>query len=539
MHESIHMIALMQAYKSNLLTYKNIYKNIIAGIIVGIVALPLSLAFAIASNVAPITGIYTAIIAAFIVGIFGGTQVQISGPTGAFAIVLSHIVAQHGFIGLQCATLLAGLLLFIMGFSKIGSYIKFIPYSVVIGFTTGIGFIIFVNQIKNFLGLSIIIPSDTDIIHKLLILTKNLYLYNSSITLFSIYCLIIYSTSQRYIKKIPAPLITLSIATITYLLLGIETIPTINSEFHISFTQWPILDFSTCFTINWSSLVIPACNIALLCAIESLLSAAAIDTINNSKHNPNQELIGQGMANIITPIFGGFASTGAIARTIINIRNGGNSPIAAITHSFTLLFILYWFIPYIAYIPLSAFSIILIFVAYHMADLPLFIHIAQKAPWYDKIVLILTCGITVIFDLNLAVIIGITCSFLLLLIRLQQTSKGYLQYFVKQIKKQNHITNISKTISDKTIRFTVHGPIFFIVTPMIEEALIDTHTAPQHIIFDFKEVPFIDITGLTILYKILQQYHQKNIKISFEHVSSNILKKIRNIHLDQFIDNIS
>lgn len=530
------MIALLQAYRSNLLTFQNIKKNIIAGIIVGIIALPLSMAFAIASDVTPITGIYTAIIAGFIVGVFGGTQVQISGPTGAFVIILSNIVATHGFIGLQCATLIAGLLLVIMGFFKLGSAVKFIPYPVIVGFTTGIGMIIFISQWPTFLGLPITIPTQMDLLHKTIFLIKSLPQLHLPTTVLAYVSLCIYFLSHQYIKNVPAPLITLLGTTLIHLLWGNNEIATIGSTFGQIPQQLPtfyVPDFSS---VHWFALLAPACTIALLGAIESLLSATAIDAITNTKHHPNQELIGQGMANIITPFFGGFASTGAIARTITNIRNGGNCPISAITHCLFLLLILYFFAPYAAYIPLCSLASILFIIAYNMSDLHTYIYITRNAPWYDIVVLTITCMLTIMVDLVIAVTFGSLIAILLFTLRMYQTSDSGKKYIFATLWKESITQVVTSACQNNTILFKIKGPFFFGAADKLEQALAVTDTDPACIIFDFQQVPFIDMTGLTVFYKIVQQYHQRGIKIYIQNAHERIIKKLKTMHIDQYIE---
>lgn len=533
------MIALWQAYKSNLFNLNNIYQNIIAGLIVGIIALPLSMAFAIASGVSPASGIYTAIIAGFIAGIFGGTQVQISGPTGAFVVILAEITAQHGFAGLQCATFLAGILLVCMGFAKLGSIVKFIPYPVIVGFTTGIGIIIFIGQWANFLGLPISISADTNIFHKIMLILKSLPQLQLATTLLAYTSLIVYLLSQHFIKKFPAPLITLLFATTTQIILKNSNIATISSVYGKIPQKLATFTLPDISSINWFTLIAPACTIALLGAIESLLSASAVDAITNTKHNSNQELIGQGFANIIAPFFGGFASTGAIARTITNVRNGGNCPIAAITHSLFLILILFACAPYASHIPLCALATILFIVAYNMSDLHQFMHIAYHAPWYDVAVLLFTCLLTILTDLVFAVTFGCLISMLLFTVRMYQTSDGKRVPFIFATLWKESITKVSSTACENnTIHFNIQGPFFFGVADKLEQALDITDSDPACIIFNFQQVPFIDMTGLTIFYKIAQQYHQRGVKIYIQQANERIMKKMHAMQIDQFIEKI-
>lgn len=532
------MIALLSAYYANLFTLKNIKQNIIAGLIVGIVALPLSMAFAIASGVSPASGIYTAIIASLLVGIFGGTQVQISGPTGAFVIILATITAQHGFIGLQCATFLAGIFLILMSFFRLGSIIKFMPYPVVVGFTTGIGIIIFINQWPAFLGLPMTIPSDANFFHKIFAIFKSLP--NASLTtiFFAYLSLMTYFLSQRYLKIIPAPLCTLVISTMAIFITDASSVATIGSVFGEIPQKLPKFFIPDTTSINWFALVTPACTIALLCAIESLLAASAIDAITNSKHNSNQELFGQGIANIITPFFGGFASTGAIARTVTNLKNGGNCPIAAISHSITLLFMLYFFAPWASYIPLCALATILLIIAYNMSDLDQFVQIIYHAPWYDVIVLTTTCFLTIIVDLVFAVTFGSILAILFFTLRMYTTSELAKKSYIFATLWKESITQINATCENNTIRFNIKGPFFFGAADKLEQAFARTDNDPACIIFNFAQVPFIDMTGLTIFYKTVQQFHNRGVKIYIEQANERVMKKLKNMNIDQFIQNI-
>ncbi|MFA5998570.1 MAG: SulP family inorganic anion transporter [Candidatus Babeliales bacterium] len=522
-------------YSSRLLQLNQFKQNITAGIIIGIIALPLSMAFAIASGATPASGIYTAIIAAIIVGIFGGTQVQIAGPTGAFVAILSTITAQHGFIGLQLATLMAGIIMILMGLFKLGKVVKFIPYPVIVGFTTGIGFIIFVGQWKSFFGLPVHISTQAHFHEKFVLLLQHIPSLHVATTILSCTSLCTYLITKRYFKKIPAPLTTLISATVLNLLFGNNSIETIGSAFGAIPQQIPTWSIPMFSTVDWTQLIGPACTIALLGAIESLLSASAVDAILNTKHNSNQELIGEGLANIVTPFFGGFASTGAIARTITSIRNGGSNPIAAITHSIVLLFILLSCAPHASYIPLCALATILFIVAYGMSDLHQFIHIAHHAPWYDAAVLIITCLLTIVIDLVIAVAFGCIIATLFTLIRLYQTTTSRHPYVFATLWKTS-VTNVtSTTCENNTVEFIIEGPFFFGVAEKLEQAFSVTNTDPTCIIFNFKNVPFIDITGLTVFYKTVQDYHQRGVKVYIKLANERIIQKFKKMGIDTFV----
>lgn len=393
------MFALKEAYQAKLLTRSNLVRNIFAGVVVGIVALPLSMAFAIASGARPEDGLYTAIIAAIFVAIFGGSRVQISGPTGAFIVILAGITGRYGFSGLQLATIFAGVILFLMGIMRLGTVIKFIPQPVIAGFTAGIGIIIFVGQWKDFFGLPVSMKIDTDFHNKILILLSAFPKLNLTTTILAIISILLVIYSSKFIKKIPGPLIAMLAATIIQAMFNFKGVATIGTVFGEIPRGFPPFTIPTFTYQEFVDILGPAFTIALLGAIESLLSATAADGMANTKHRPNNELIGQGLANFVAPFFGGFASTGAIARTATNIRNGGNSPIAAIVHSIFLLLIILFLAPFAKYIPLCSLAAILFVVAYNMSDIPHFIYILKHSPLDDKLVLLITFGLTVFTDL--------------------------------------------------------------------------------------------------------------------------------------------
>lgn len=407
------MLAIIEAYRAGLLNNKNWWPNLISGLIVAVVALPLAMAFAIASGVDPEQGLYTAIIAAFIVGVFGGTRVQIAGPTGAFVVILAGITAKYGISGLQIASLMAGFILLFMGFVKLGSIVKFIPGPVIVGFTGGIGVIIFVGEWKDFFGLSVHIPLNAYFYQKIIYLTHAFLHLNVITTLLAFLCLFLMLITPKIFKKIPGPLVAMLTATILQTIFHFKQIATIGSAFGGISRHLPEFHFLKLSVHKILDLMGSAFTIALLGAIESLLSASAADSMMNMRHNSNQELIGQGLANIFSPLFGGFAATGAIARTVTNIRNGGNSPIAAIIHSVVLVMVIIFLAPYAANIPLCALAAILFVVAYNMSDVKRFLHISKHAPRTDIVVLMTTFLLTVFTNLVIAVCVGVMLSIIM------------------------------------------------------------------------------------------------------------------------------
>lgn len=407
------MLAIKEAYHAGLLRLNNWPSNCMAGLIVGVVALPLAMAFAIASGVNPEQGLYTAIIAGLVVGIAGGSRVQIAGPTGAFIVILANVTAQHGVVGLQVATILAGCMLMLMGFIRLGALMKHIPESVVVGFTSGIGVIIFVGQWKDFFGLSVSIPLDASFHEKCFALFKALPDLNVVTTLLGVLSFSLLLLSARYIKRIPGPLIAMLVATAFQAAFQFDQIATIGSAFGGIPTGLPSFHVPELSIAQVTNLLGPAFTIALLGAIESLLSARAADRMANIKHHSNQELIGQGLANIIAPFFGGFAATGAIARTATNVRNGGNSPIAASVHSLFLLLVILFLSPLAQYVPLCSLAAILFVVAYNMSDIPHFLRILKQGSYHDRIVLLATFLLTIFTNLVIAVNVGVMLALLL------------------------------------------------------------------------------------------------------------------------------
>jgi len=526
------MIVIIEAYRAGLLKSKNWLPNIVAGLIVGIVALPLAMAFAIASGVKPEQGIYTAIISALVVGIFGGSRVQIAGPTGAFIVILASITAQYGIDGLQIASLFAGFILLFMGVIKLGNVIKFIPDPVVVGFTSGIGVIIFVGEWKDFFGLPTHLPLNAHFYLKLLTLIKalpNLDLATTGLACLSLFFVVF---SSKLLKRIPGPLVAMAVATTLQGIFQFKTVATIGSTFGGISQVLPQFHLPSIQLADALNLIGPAFTIALLGAIESLLSATAADGMSKTRHYSNQELIGQGLANILCPLFGGFAATGAIARTATNIRNGGNSPIAAIVHSIFLILVIILLSPLAKDIPLCALAAILFVVAYNMSDIPHFIHMTKHAPRSDTLVLFTTFLLTIFTNLVVAVNVGVILAMLLFIRHMSQ--------FVA-VKKQDHeILNgelIAKglTLPKDTIVYAIQGPFFFGVVEKLEHAFAVTHSDPKYIIFRLKDVPFIDITGLQTFSEVIQEFHKRDVAVYLCEANPRVKQKIVSIGIPRWI----
>ena len=406
------MIAFLEAYHAGLFQRQKWLPNIISGVIVGVVALPLAMAFAIASGAKPEQGIYTAIIAGFFVSVFGGSRVQIAGPTGAFIVLLAGISAKYGIDGLQIATLMAGFLLLVFGLIRLGNIIKFIPAPVIVGFTAGIGVIIWVGQWQNFFGLPTVSGEHFhQKLWSLLQVFRDFDPITTSLALLAL-ALALFSPKLPGFKRVPGPLVALLVATGLEAIFQFEGVATIGSAFGgipkgLPSFQWPELSWVRC-----SELIGPAIAIAMLGAIESLLSAVVADGMAKTEHSSNQELIGQGLANIVAPLFGGFAATGAIARTATNIRNGGCSPLAGIVHAITLLLIIMFLAPLADYVPLAALAAILFIVAWNMSELPHALKMLKTAPLTDIVILLTTFSLTVFVDLIVAVNVGALLSIL-------------------------------------------------------------------------------------------------------------------------------
>jgi SulP family sulfate permease len=406
------MNTLLESYQAGLFAKKYWLQNIISGVIVGVVALPLAMAFAIASGAKPEQGLYTAIIAGLIVSIMGGSRLQIAGPTGAFVVVLSAITAKYGISGLQIATMMAGVMLFLLGLLRLGGAIKFIPNPVIVGFTAGIAVVIFVGQWQYFFGLP---SAGSGHFHeKLWHLIQAFPQINASTTvlgLFSLFLVLICPKIQK-LKRVPGPLVALVVATCLQCIFQWDDIATIGSLFGGIPKGLPEFAVPEITGDRIIELMGPAFTIAMLGAIESLLSAVVADGMAGTTHHSNRELIGQGLANIMAPLFGGFAATGAIARTATNVRNGGNSPLSGIIHCLTLVLIILVLAPLAVNVPLTALAAILFVVAWNMSEVPHFIKVLQRAPWTDVAVLLVTFFLTVFVDLVVAVGAGVVLAVL-------------------------------------------------------------------------------------------------------------------------------
>lgn len=516
---------------------KQFSTDLMAGIIVGIVAIPLAIAFGIASGVGPTEGLVTAIIAGFIISAFGGTKVQIGGPTGAFIVIIYGIIQQFGTGGLIIATLMAGIMLVIMGLTKMGSIIKFVPYPVIVGFTGGIALTIFSTQMNDFFGMNISgVPAG--FIEKWGCYFSNLSSINWIAFAIGLTSLLIIILTPKISKKIPGSLVAIVIMTLVVWLLkkfaGIEDIKTIGDIYELpTGVPAPILPELNLAEgeSTWSviRLLMPAAfTIAMLGAIESLLSAMVADGVISDKHNSNTELIAQGIANIVVPFFGGIPATGAIARTMTNINNGGRTPIAGMIHAIVLLLVLLLMGPLVGLIPMPCLAAVLIMVAYNMSGWRTFVSLS-KNPKSDFAVLMVTFVLTVIFDLTVAIEIGLLLAIVLFLKRTSESVN--IRHFRDEIDPNQEmdiqINNEEKLIIPKGVDvYEIDGPYFFGIANKFDEIMSTIANKPKVRIIRMRRVPFMDSTGIHNLEILINQSNKENIHVVLSGVNESVRKSL-------------
>ena len=499
---------------------QTITKDILSGLIVGIVALPLAIAFAIASGVSPEKGIITAIIAGFIISGFGGSRIQIGGPTGAFIVIVYGIVQEFGVNGLTIATFMAGFIIIGFGLARLGNLLKFIPYSLIVGFTSGIALIIFSSQINDFFGLHIAkVPAD--FIEKWTVYFKNFDKVNWYAMVIAGTTILITLYFQKLFKKIPGSIIAILLSTVVvkYFNIPVDTIASNFGEIpnHFSMPSLPKVNYETV-----RSLIQPAFAIALLGSIESLLSAVVSDSMIGGKHRSNMELIAQGAANIVSSLFGGIPATGAIARTATNVKNGGRTPIAGITHAIVLLLIMLLFAPYAKLIPLSCLAGILIVVAYHMSEWRQFKSIL-RGNRMDIIILLTTFFLTVIFDLVIAIEIGIVLSSFMFMKRMSESVQ--IQNISSENSNGEHLFDEELLDLPKDVLlYEINGPLFFGAARQFQETISSSHIQPKVIIIRMRYVPLIDATGFQSLKEIIKSYKIKDIKVILSGIKETLRK---------------
>lgn len=519
------MKTIIESYKSGLFQKKHWLPNIVSGLIVGVVALPLAMAFAIASGAQPEQGLYTAIVAGFFVSIFGGSKLQIAGPTGAFVVVLSGITAKYGIVGLQLATMMAGCMLFLMGMLRLGSVIKFIPYPVIIGFTAGIAVVIWVGQWQYFFGLPT--PAGSHFHQKTINLIysfSEIDWITTAIATLSL-LVVLYSNKIKMLKKIPGPLLALLVATIICSLCKFSSVATIGSAFGGIPKGLPSLHIPNLNLDKIIELMGSAFAIAMLGAIESLLSAVIADGMTSSKHDSNQELIGQGLANIVAPMFGGFAATGAIARTATNIRNGGNSPLSGIIHSITLVLIILFLAPLASDVPLAALAAILFVVAWNMSDAKHVVKLLKYAPRADIIVLLVTFFFTVFLDLIVAVNIGVLLAIGHFILGMSSSTE-VLQHDNNELLKEIPDALPNAKIPNDTLIYSINGPVFFGAVKNFEHVLASIHSDPKVLIIRMNWVPLVDFTGLQALEEAITDLKSRGVHVILCGIKPKVASKL-------------
>jgi sulfate permease, SulP family len=508
------------------ITKKQLSKDVLAGIIVGIVALPLAIAFAIASGVSPEKGLITAVIAGIVVSVLGGSRVQIGGPTGAFIVILYAIVQEHGVNGLTIATFMAGFIIMGMGFAKLGNYLKFIPYPLIVGFTSGIALIIFSSQIKDFFGMPVeSVPAD--FVEKWIVYADHFTEVNWVAFVIALSTVLISLFFIRVTAKIPGSIVAIVLSTVVvyYFDLPVETIETKFGEIpnSIPLPQFPQIDFAII-----KSLIQPAIAIALLGSIESLLSAVVADGMIGGRHRSNMELVAQGAANIFSGLFGGIPATGAIARTATNIKNGGRTPISGIVHAVVLLLIMLLLAPVAKLIPLSCLAGILVVVAWHMGEWHHFFALF-KSNKMDIVVLLTTFTLTVFFDLILAIEIGMILSSFIFMKRMSESTS---------IKNASNLIESNESFGDRlfedelneipedVLLYEINGPLFFGASQKFQEVITDLNQQPKILILRMRNVPFIDATGINRLKEICRQLQLKGTTIIISGANREVKREL-------------
>ena len=502
--------------------------DLMAGLIVGIVALPLAIAFGIASGVSPSQGILTAIIGGFLVSALGGSRVQIGGPTGAFIVIIYGIVSnpQLGLSGLMIATMLAGVFLIVLGVCRLGTIIKFIPYPIVVGFTSGIAVTIFTTQIKDLLGLNITEAIPADFVSKWIVYFRHITTIDWLTALIGVLSILIIALTPKVSKKVPGSLVAIIVMTIGVYFLNAHTsmhVTTIGDQFGEIKASIPELQMPAITWEGIKSLLPTAMVIAVLGAIESLLSATVADGVCGDHHNSNQELIGQGVANLCTPLFGGIPCTGAIARTMTNINNGGRTPVAGLIHALVLLVIFLVLMPLAAYIPMACLAGVLVIVSYNMSGWRTFIQLF-KNPKSDVIVLMMTFLLTVIFDLTIAIEVGLLVACLLFMKRMAESTQ--IKVIADEIDPNDEtdaeVHEEALTIPKGVEVYEINGPYFFGIANRFEELMAELDNHPKVRIIRMRRVPFIDSTGIHNLQNLCEMSHREGTHIVLSGVTPNV-----------------
>ncbi|MBR5905529.1 MAG: sulfate permease [Bacteroidales bacterium] len=523
---------------------KSLIQDLLAGVIVGIVALPLAIAFGIASGASPEAGILTAIVAGFIISFFGGSKVQIGGPTGAFIVIVYGIIQEYGMSGLMIATFMAGAFLIMMGVLHLGTIIKYIPYPIVVGFTSGIALTIFATQIKDLFGLQIeSVPAG--FLEKWGVYAQHIDTISWWSLLVGVCSILIIVFTPKVSRRIPGSLVAIILMTLVTLglkALGVEGVETIGDRFSIS-ASLPQPEVPRITGESIRHLAQPAMIIAMLGAIESLLSAAVADGVIGDRHNSNQELVAQGIANMVSPLIGGIPATGAIARTMTNINNGGRTPVAGIAHAVVLAIIYLFLMPLVQYIPMACLAGILVVVAYNMSEWRSFRAILRN-PKSDIIVLLVTFFLTVIFDLTVAIEVGVLIACLLCMKRMAETTNvSVLSDEIDPTADTDIQGNLEHLIIPEGVKvYEINGPYFFGIGNKFEEMMGDTRAKNRAKvrIIRMRKVPFIDSTGVHNLSNMCRMCSQLGVKVVLSGVNPNVMKVLENAGVDELVgkDNI-
>ena len=512
-------------------------QDLLAGVIVGIVALPLAIAFGIASGATPEAGILTAIVAGFIISFFGGSKVQIGGPTGAFIVIVYGIIQEYGMSGLCIATFMAGAFLILMGVLHLGTIIKYIPYPIVVGFTSGIALTIFATQIKDLFGLQIeSVPAG--FIDKWAVYFQHFDTVSLWSLLIGAGSILIIIFTPKISRKLPGSLAAIIIMTIVCLILrnlGVEGVETIGDRFSIS-TELPQAEVPKISWENITRLAQPAMVIAMLGAIESLLSAAVADGVIGDRHDSNQELVAQGIANMVSPLIGGIPATGAIARTMTNINNGGRTPIAGIAHAIVLALIYLFLMPLVKFIPMACLAGILVVVSYNMSEWRSFKAIL-KNPKSDIVVLLVTFFLTVIFDLTIAIEVGVLIACLLCMKRMAETTNvSVLSDEIDPSADTDVQGNLEHLVIPEGVKvYEINGPYFFGIGNKFEEMMGDMGGRAKVRIIRMRKVPFIDSTGVHNLSNMCRMCSQMGVKVVLSGVNPQVMKVIEDAGVDDIV----
>ncbi|MEZ4776006.1 MAG: sulfate permease [Bacteroidia bacterium] len=510
---------------------KQLLKDLVAGIIVGIVALPLTLAFAIASGVSPEKGLITAIVAGLTISVLGGSRVQIGGPTGAFIVIVYGIVQTHGVNGLTIATFMAGFLIIGLGLARLGNYLKFIPYPLIVGFTSGIAIIIFSSQMKDFFGLEMgAVPAD--FIEKWSTYWHHFQSVNGVAVIIAMATVMISLTFGRVSSKIPGSIVAIILSTVVVYFFDLP-VETIESKFgeipnRISLPTFPSIDFATI-----QQLIQPAIAIALLGSIESLLSAVVSDGMIGGRHRSNMELVAQGTANIFSGLFGGIPATGAIARTVTNIKNGGRTPIAGVVHAIVLLLIMLLLAPVAKLIPLSCLAGILVVVAWHMGEWHHF-KALLKSNRMDVFVLLTTFFLTVFFDLIVAIEVGMILSSFIFMKRMSEATSVQNAMNLFSTNEENGEQLFEEELPEipkGVLIYEINGPLFFGASQKFQEVITDLNQQPKILILRVRHVPFIDATGANRLREIYKSLLSYGTKIIISGANHDVKKELLNMGL--------